>query len=144
VQFGVVLDAAAIGLALESQKNRVLKRSIYDNGSRALAVFSNYLSLDPRYQEDIQDPEVFEQIFRALGSSDPKQAAANFSELRQHYYPELYALADFLLISLPPLSFVDADQLLYEPGAHLAVPKDKKHVPGATAMFDWPPGQNLR
>jgi hypothetical protein len=144
VQFGVVLDAAAIGLALESQKNRVLKRSIYDNGSRALAVFANYLSLDPRHHEEAQDPLIFEQLFRALGAPNPRQAAINFTELRQHYYPELYALADFLLITLPPLSLIDAEQLLMEPGAHLAVPKDKKHVPGMTAMFDWPPGQNSR
>ncbi len=144
VQFGAVLDAAAIGLALESQKNRVLKRSIYDNGSRALAVFSNYLSLDPRHHEEIQDPAVFEQVFHALGAPNYLQAAANFAELRQHYYPELYALAEFLLITLPPLSMIDADQLHMDRGAHLAVPKDKKHVPGMTAVFDWPPGQNLR
>jgi hypothetical protein len=144
VQLGVVLDAAAIGLALDSQNNRVLKRSIYDNGSRALAVFSNYLSLDPRHHEEMQDPQVFEQIFHALGAPNYHQAAANFAELRQHYYPELYALADFLLIALPPLSMIDADQLHAEPGANLAHPKDKKHVPGMTALFEWPPGQNLR
>jgi hypothetical protein len=144
VQFGVVLDAAAIGLALDSQKNRVLKRSIYDNGSRALAVFSNYLSLSPRHHLEIQDPQVFEQVFHALGAPNYIQAAANFAELRQHYYPELHALAEFLLIALPPLSVIDAEQLEYEPGANMALPKDKKHVPGMTAIFDWPPGQNIR
>jgi hypothetical protein len=138
VQLGVVLDTAAIGLALESQKNRVLKRSIYENGCRALAVFANYLSVSPRDQKAIQDPRVFEQVFRALGAPDPDTAAANFAELRQHYYPELFALSEFLLIALPPLSVIDVEKLLSESGAHLAVPKDKAHVPGMTAIFDWP------
>jgi len=144
VQFGCVLDAAAIGLALDSQKNRVLKRSIYDNGSRALAVFSNYLNLNPRHHEEMQDWRVFEQVFHALGAPNYMEAARNFAKLRQHYYPELFALANFLLITLPPLSMIDADQLNDDTGAHRAMPKDKQHVPGSTAVFDWPPGQNLR
>ena len=138
VQLGVVLDATAIGLALESHNNRVLKRSIYENGCRTLAVFANYLNVFPRDQKVIQDPRVFEQIFEALGASDPDKAAANFAELRQHYYPELFALSEFLLIPLPPLSIIDVEKLLSESGSHLAMPRDKAHVPGMTAMIDWP------
>ena len=141
VQFGTVLDTAAIGLALDSQNNRGLKRSIFESGCRALAVFANYLGVDVQDHNQKQDPRVFEQVFTALGAQDADKAASIFAELRGHYYPELYALSEFLMISLPPLTLIKPDPSPSATGVNMTVPRDKKHVPGMTAIFDWRPGK---
>lgn len=140
VQLGIVLDAAAIAIAMEEQKHSSLISSIYENGCRAVDVFSTYLTISNRSKEALQNPEVFEPLFTAL-SSDTKRTAARFALLRQRYFPALYSLADFFLIELPPVSIIDSSKLSVENPVSQLYTKVQSSVPaapGMTATFEKP------
>lgn len=137
VLFGAILDAAAIAITMNRQENRMLMTSIYENGSRALAVFAVYLGRSPEPDEAIQDASRYEEMFRALGAKEPDQAAVTFTSLRARYYPELCALSDFFLIAVPSIGLIDMERLSdnFE-----ATSVNRKHIPtpGMTSFFNLP------
>ncbi len=140
VQLGIVLDAASIAIALEEDRYSALISSIYENGCRAVDVFSTYLTISNRSRDALQNPEVFEPLFAAL-TADPKRAAARFAVLRQRYFPALYSLADFFLIELPPVSIIDSSKLSAEIPVSQLYAKVQATVPaapGMTTSFDKP------
>ncbi len=109
LQFGTILDAITIAITLNTTENRLLLNSIYKNGSRAIQVFSRYLGLKQSDCVEIQDPQVFEAMFRSIGSHDPVSASIDFAKRRSEYYGHLHALAKFFIIDLPPLSYTGAE-----------------------------------
>lgn len=113
-QIGTILDATSIAMTMNTTENRLLLNSIYKNGTRALDVFSNYLRL-PKTESDALNPEIYEPMFRALGSLDPVSASIDFSQRRSVYYGQLLALSGFFMIDLQPLGYTGSEIMSSRP-----------------------------
>lgn len=105
VQFGVLLDAVSIALALKHPTHRILLNSIYENGSLAMQKFARYLRL--KMPKTSLSQETFVPLFISLEAKNPQEAAHTFVKLRESYYPSLHCLSEFFLVVLPHLNVGD-------------------------------------
>lgn len=141
-QVGAVLDTASLVLAVGPSRYTDVAHSIFDAGSRALAVFSSRLTLHKELDRKEDHLNKYVDIFRTLKVDDPVSAATRLSAYRHVYLSDLEALCQYFLIAPPVFS---ADSLRVYEQSHsdesLAMTVQTKRVfaPGRTQEFEKKP-----
>ncbi len=134
-QMGAVLDTAALILAVGPDQYRDIAHSIFDAGTRALAVFANRLTLNR--SAGVQS-EHYVTIFRALKVPDAVSAATRFASYRQVYFGDLQVLCEFFVVAPPAFNVASLNRLdELVSGETLAITAQHKRVsaPGSTQEF---------
>jgi hypothetical protein len=135
-QMGSVLDMTAMVLTAGPEKYQEAAQSIFDTGTRSLAIFANYLGLTREPSStDTTSTESYVKLFRALKVKEPNLAAATFSTYRQIYYRDLQALCKYFVIALPQLGITCMEPDDQAPAHPLAISAQKLAAPGMTKEF---------
>lgn len=130
-QMGAVLDLAALLLTIGPEQHSDVAHSIFDAGSRALAVFSKRLTLRGSAGAEQDQFKDYVKVFRAMKQSDPVSAARRFESYRKIYQTDLQLLCEFFAVEPPEFSSANLEEFCSD--AALEDSRSKRVVaPGRT------------